>query len=438
MHLLPILPMLASALLLAACSAGEPIDPNLPAFSKTQLDSLRQALAAAPQDALPRFDASPLDRALEDGSENAIRRAALALSEQLAKAHLHGCTAAAERSEWYIKDSDDSAALRSKIDQALLDEAKFESFFAGLNPAPPEYAALRSAYNAETDPARRLTLARNMERWRWLPRELGPNHVLVNVPAFEVYLRRSGEAEQTWRAVVGKKATPTPQLAASITAVTFNPWWDVPVSIVREGGSFSPRRGYIRTKRGHVRQKPGPFNSLGQIKVEMANSHAIYLHDTPSKGLFGAASRAYSHGCVRVGDPLTLAATLLEGVRSRDDIDILVGNKPPKGEEQRISRAPPSPAPSEPPPIKTATVKLPAALPVYVAYFTAAPRADGTLAFPRDIYGRDEVIPDPASAAKSCDSSGITNINPPPPKPTPPKTTIAKADNAGTRRERRR
>ena len=416
MHLPPVLPMLASSLLLAACSPTTPVDPNLPAFSKLHIESLRKALAAASQDALPSFDATPLDRALEDGDENSIRRAALALSEQLAKAHLHGCTAAAERNEWYIKDTDDSAGLRGQIDAALLGENQFEAFFAGLKPAHPDYAALRNAFNSEADPARRLTLARNMERWRWLPRELGPDHVLVNVPAFEVYLRRGGALAESWRAVVGKKSTPTPQLAASITGVTFNPWWDVPVSIVKEGGSFSARRGYIRTKRGHIRQKPGRYNSLGQMKVEMANPHAIYLHDTPSKGLFGAATRAYSHGCVRVGDPLDLAATLLDGVRSRDDIDILVGNKPRKEAAQRISRPPPSPQPGdEPPPIKTVTVKLPAALPVYVAYFTAAPRADGTLAFPGDIYGRDGTIGDPASSAKACDSSGITSTAPPPP-----------------------
>ena len=90
MNLPPVLPLLASSLLLAACSSGAPIDPNLPAWSKLQIESLRKSLAAAPQDALPRFDSGPLDRALEDDDENAIRRAALVLSEQLAKAHLHG------------------------------------------------------------------------------------------------------------------------------------------------------------------------------------------------------------------------------------------------------------------------------------------------------------------------------------------------------------
>ena len=406
MRLQPLLAIWLTAPLLAACSSSAPVDPSLPAWSKLQIESLRKWVAAAPRDALLLLDSGALDRALDDGDENSIRRAALDLSEKLANAHLHGCAGDAERAEWYMKDDGDSANLRARLSEVLLHEGNLDSFFAGLKPAHPGYAALRAAYVAETDPARRLTIARNMERWRWMPQSLGPDHVLVNVPAFEVYLWRQGAQAQTWRAVVGKTATPTPQLAATIKAVTFNPWWDVPTSIVQAGGSFSARRGYIVTRGRHIRQKPGPGNALGQMKVEMPNPYAIYLHDTPSKGLFGAATRTFSHGCVRVGDALSLAATLLEGVRTRDDIDILLGIKKPKDEERRISKPPPAPAPSEPPPIKTTTVRLGAELPVYIAYFTAAPRPDGTLGFMRDIYGRDAFITDPAKPGKACEVGG--------------------------------
>ena len=419
MKLQPLLTIGITAPLLAACSPGTPIDPNLPAWSKLQIESLRKSLAAAPQDALPQFDASPLDQALDEGDENTIRRTALDLSEKLAKAHLHGCAASEEREEWFMKDDDDSADLQGKIKAALLGDGNLEAFFASLKPAHPDYAALRSAYLAETDPARRLTIARNMERWRWMPQVLGSDYVLANVPAYEVYLWRQGAQAKSWRAVVGKTVTPTPQLNATITAVTFNPWWDVPKSIVDAGGSFSARGGYIRTKGGHIRQKPGPRNSLGQMKVEMPNPHAIYLHDTPSKGLFGAERRAFSHGCVRIGDPLSLAETLLKGVRTRNDIDILLGIKQPKETERRISRS--QPQPSEPPPIKTTTVRLPANLPVYIAYFTAAPRADGSLAFPQDIYKRDALIADPAKPGKAC------AYGPLPPRPI--KSEAAKKDS---------
>ncbi len=247
-----------------------------------------------------------------------------------------------------------------------------------------------------------------------MPQALGADYVLVNVPAFEVYLWRGGAQAQTWTAVVGKIATPTPQLSATITGVTFNPWWDVPPSIAR-GGNFSAKGGYIVT-RGRVRQRPGPRNALGQMKVEMPNPYAIYLHDTPSKGLFGAAVRTFSHGCVRVADPLSLAAKLLEGVRSRDSIDVLLGNKDRDEARGRISKPPPSgplAQPSEPPPIKTTTVRLRADIPVYIAYFTAAPRPDGSLGFLPDIYGRDARIIDPAKRGKACSASVAVAAAPP-------------------------
>ena len=398
-------PLAAPMLLLAGCSNSASVDPSLPAWSKVQIEALRKSASSVAEDALPQFSTGQLDAALDSGDENAIRLRALELAEQLARAHLHGCAGPDERAEWFMKDDADSANLRGKLNDALLGGASLDSFFAGLRPTHPDYAALRQAYLAETDPARRLTLARNMERWRWMPQALGQDYVLVNVPAFEVYLTRQGALAQTWTAVVGKTATPTPQLNATITGVTFNPWWDVPPSI-SQGGHFSARGGYEVTKGGHVRQRPGPRNALGQMKVEMPNPYAIYMHDTPSKGLFGAAVRAFSHGCVRVADPLSLAAKLLEGVRTRSDIDRLLGTRDRDEARGRISR-PPEPEsllePSEPP-IKTTTVRLRADLPVYVAYFTAAPRPDGSLAFLPDIYGRDARIIDPAKPGKACSS----------------------------------
>ena len=395
----------APTLLLVGCSSSASVDPSLPAWSKVQIESLRKWASAAAEDALPQFSTSQLDAALDSGDENAIRLRALELAEQLATAHLRGCAGADERAEWFMKDDADSTNLHGKLVDALLGGASLDGFFAGLRPAQPGYAALREAFLSETDPARRLTIARNMERWRWMPQTLGQDYVLVNVPAFEVYRWHQGAEPQTWRAVVGKTATPTPQIAATITAVTFNPWWDVPPSISR-GGHFSARGGYVVTKGGHVRQRPGPRNALGQMKVEMPNPYAIYLHDTPSKGLFGAETRAFSHGCVRVSDPLSLAANLLEGVRSRSDIDVMFRNQSRDEAKALMSRPPSSAEPSEAPPIKTTTVRLRADLPVYIAYFTAAPRPDGSLGFLPDIYGRDSRIIDPAKPGKAC-SAGV-------------------------------
>ena len=335
------------------------------------------------------------------GTESIRRRAATALAERLATAHLRGCAAPGERNSWLIDDKPDSADLRTRLRQSLDSDDNLDRFFAALKPAHPQYAALQAAFAAETDPARRLTLARNLERWRWMPQSLGEDYVLANVPQFEVGLWRRGEQVQTWPAVVGKAATPTPTFASQIVSVTFNPWWEVPPSIVREGG-ISGRRGYVQTKSGRFRQPPGPRNALGMMKVEMPNSHAVYLHDTPSRGLFTAAFRAYSHGCVRVGDAIGFAATLLEGVRSRDQIDVLAGIKKP-GAEAKLSRTKALLAEvQEPEPVKTVNVPLPAKLPVYIAYFTAAARKDGTLSFAKDVYRRDEAIADPSDPERRC------------------------------------
>ncbi len=387
-------------LLLAACRAAAPVDPSLPAWSKIQLESLRRAVDGAAADALPRLDTSELDRALDDGDENAIRRTATALAGRLARAHLQGCAPPAERIDWHVDDSQDTASLAGRVQQAIASNEKLEGFFEGLNPAHPDYAALRAAYGAETDPARRSQLARNLERWRWMPRSLGNDYVLVNTAGFEVNLWRGGARAKTWPAVVGKTSTPTPAFNASITGVIFNPWWEVPPSIASEGG-FSDRRGYVRTN-GRIRQRPGPGNALGQMKLIMPNTYNIYLHDTPSKGYFTHVSRAYSHGCVRVGDALDFASTLLAGVRSRNQVNALVGlNRKPE-RISRLLRTADATDGKDSDPIKTTTVFLPASLPVYIAYFTVGRRGDGTLAFERDVYGRDNAIADPSNPNRPC------------------------------------
>ena len=112
---------------------------------------------------------------------------------------------------------------------------------------------------------------------------------------------------------------------------------------------------------------------LGQMKLVMPNSYNIYLHDTPARGLFTLGERAFSHGCIRVGDALGFAETLLDGARSRADIDRLVHSADGLG-------------------VRSSVVSLPQALPVYVTYFTADARADGSIAFHKDIYGRDAGI----------------------------------------------
>lgn len=375
--------------------------PLPPSWSRGQIASLRQWLAAAPDEALPRFEAKGLDDATGLWHGEAADREATELALKLARAHLRGCANPVERGGWRIPDDPDADALESKLREALANDANLDRFFESLRPGHPEYAALQAAYTAETDPNRRITIARNLERWRWMPRDLGADYVLVNVAAFEVGLWRQGERVKSWPVVVGKTSSPTPVFAATISHVVLNPWWEIPPSIVAEnGGRFSARKGYVRTASGHWRQRPGPGNSLGRMKLSMFNPYNVYLHDTPAQSLFSHPSRAYSHGCVRVSDALGFAATLLEGVMSRDQVDRVAGLSKPDRSAQRMALA--GAGAEEPEPLRTTNVALPKPLPVYIAYFTAGRRADGTLAIERDVYGRDMLIGDPSNPQRQC------------------------------------
>ena len=155
----------------------------------------------------------------------------------------------------------------------------------------------------------------NLDRWRWLPRDLGSKYVIVNVPAYTVALVENGQTLNRRRAVAGAIKTPTPSLSAVITGAIFNPWWEVPSSIAPE---VRGKKGYVAVKddQGKVirwRQPPGPSNALGRVKLVMGNPYAIYLHDTNAKNLFNRQARAFSHGCIRTEDAVGFAQTLLDG-----------------------------------------------------------------------------------------------------------------------------
>jgi murein L,D-transpeptidase YcbB/YkuD len=210
-----------------------------------------------------------------------------------------------------------------------------------------------------------------------MPLDLGTSFVLVNTARFELELWRKGERIGTWPVIVGKPQTPTPVFAATVTGIVFNPWWDIPTSIVKESvGALVRRSPALARKRGYVwgggryRQKPGPNNALGQMKLVMPNPYRVYLHDTPTKQLFTREVRAMSHGCIRVGDAIGFAAALAEGTRNRAEVDALVTAG------------------------KTVEIALGERLPVYIAYITAVPAADGSVTLLPDIYERDV----PASA----------------------------------------
>lgn len=238
----------------------------------------------------------------------------------------------------------------------------------------------------------------NLERARWLTHDLPPDFVAVNIAGAMVYLVRGGQVVFETRAVVGKTYTRTPLFRAEMRYLDLNPSWTVPPGIVgevlaevrrdpaylrRQGMRVLDRSGrpvelsiaslarYTAATFPYVfRQDPGPLNPLGRIKFVFPNPYNVYLHDTPAKSLFEREQRTFSHGCIRVQDPLRLAEQILgDPVRwSRDALEAAIAEG------------------------RTRTIPLPKPLPVMLLYWTASADLHGELHFYRDVYGRDAAV----------------------------------------------
>ena len=213
----------------------------------------------------------------------------------------------------------------------------------------------------------------NMERWRWLPRDLGREHVEVNIPDYTVRVYDGERLRYSSRVVVGKPDTPTPVFSNSMQFLIVNPYWSVPQSIIKKemmpklaaDPDYLRRLGYEVIRRNGVmtvRQPPGERNALGRIKFMFPNDHAVYLHDTPSRALFANEKRAFSHGCVRVDQPFKLAEIVLGPDWNEGRLRSLIG-----GPER--------------------TIHMPRALPIHIEYFTAGVDDGGRLQLRDDIYG---------------------------------------------------
>ena len=338
--------------------ADEGLDP-----ADYQPDALRSAMADGPGERLDQVAGEVFARLVAD-----LRDGRTPISARRA----------------YLMDDPDAALLPTPVlQERALASGDVAGVLASLAPAHPDYAALRSALAQTTDPARAALIRANMDRWRWLPRELGGINVLVNVPEFMVRLSINGQTANSYRAIVGRPgSSATPQLSEMVEGVIFNPTWTVPQSIVVGEGlgrrvlgnpAWARTMGYVASRSGGmttVVQQPGPRNALGLVKLDMPNPHAIFLHDTPSRGLFASANRALSHGCVRVERALDFAMTLS-----------LLGSGPGVEEAMEISRS------------GTYTrVPLTRQIPVYLVYFTLGLNDAGELTEFRDIYGRDPPV----------------------------------------------
>jgi murein L,D-transpeptidase YcbB/YkuD len=224
----------------------------------------------------------------------------------------------------------------------------------------------------------------NMERWRWMPHDLGKTYVLVNLTEYMVYVTHNGRQVWSTRIVDGKPETPTPIMSVDMKSITINPTWNIPdtiaakeyVPMLRQDPTILERMGltvtYNQNGTIHISQPPGPQNALGQLRFNLPNKFLVYQHDSNEKYLFSKPVRDTSHGCMRIENPVKYAEVLLSIARPRegyteDRIRGLFGNQ-----EREIG--------------------LPTYIPVHVTYQTAFVDKDGRLQTREDIYGRDRAL----------------------------------------------
>jgi murein L,D-transpeptidase YcbB/YkuD len=238
----------------------------------------------------------------------------------------------------------------------------------------------------------------NMERWRWLPRELGDRYLMVNIAGLELVAMEGMQPKFTMRVIVGTTERPTPVIMSSVHTVVFNPFWIVPDTIVFNDLLPNQQRNpaYLKSRGIHVyarhpygkeldpgkidwnkvntdnfpyvlRQDPGPTNPLGQVKFLFSNKFQVYLHDTPEHHKFDLPDRELSSGCIRVSDPVQLANYLLGGENNwtREHIETVIAS----GETREIP--------------------VPGTVPIYLLYWTVWVGEGGAVHFRRDIYAED-------------------------------------------------
>jgi len=221
-------------------------------------------------------------------------------------------------------------------------------------------------------------IAINLDRWRWLPRDLGERYVMVNIAGFALDVVESGKPVLSMRVVAGKPSTRTPMFTGTLTNIVLNPYWNVPPGILKNeiapklksDPGYAARENLEVLPDGKVRQRPGANNALGKIKFLFPNRFNVYLHDTPSQALFSRSVRTFSHGCIRVEKPLDLAEYLLrdDPAWTRAKIESVLGD----GRERWLA--------------------VPRPLPVHLVYWTAWVDDKGALQFRKDVYGRDRPL----------------------------------------------
>lgn len=237
----------------------------------------------------------------------------------------------------------------------------------------------------------------NLERWRWLPQEFPDRHLLVNIADYSLLAVDGGEVDLSMEVIVGRSYRQTPVFTETMKYLVFNPFWDVPRRLAVEDELPKLHRDPARMARAgfeaaltpnesmrpvdridwrvvtastpfRLRQRPGAANPLGRIKFMLPNEFAVYLHDTPSRGLFDRTERSFSSGCIRVADAMALAGWVLEHQHDQ---------WPASRIEDAVASG------------RTSTVVLDEPVPVYIVYFTAYVNGKNELVLLKDLYGRD-------------------------------------------------
>lgn len=365
---------------LPAPGAGPQVTPDTATqaptiqWSRSQAGELVRALKASAADGLdPKdYDIAGVEAAMASEGQ-ALDAAASAAALELARDHLFGAVDDKAQFYWYIeRNGAEGAALPGALAEAVAGGRTGE-WLQSLLPQNRHYRAMKASLASTKDAATRTRLRANMERWRWMPRQLGTDYVYVNVPTYQLWVVEGGKIGKVHDVIVGAKKTPTPQLYVPATDIVANPSWYIPQSIIKEEG-IRPGNKKYEVKQGAdgmiiARQKPGPNNSLGRIKIDMKNPYAIYLHDTPAKSLFAQKERALSHGCIRVAYVGQLAARLA----GPEQVPIL---------NEALSK-----------PSETKVIPLQKQWPVWLVYFTAdEDAATGKLRTLGDPYGRDAAV----------------------------------------------
>ncbi|MEM6858072.1 MAG: L,D-transpeptidase family protein [Pseudomonadota bacterium] len=367
----------------------EPAGPPVQPWSISAVETLIAYIEGIGAEGLDPvdYDLQALQTSLQSGPSAELDALASKNFEWLVEDIRDGRTPMEARKQWFVVDPDRDLYRTDTLLAEATNTGDVAAVLDRLHPVHADYLALREelAITPLEEEAKRKLIRANMDRWRWLARDLGTIHLITNVPEFQLRLR-AGAKTFTYKTIVGKPGrTATPQLAENVSGVVFNPTWTVPQSIVVGEGLgrkvldnpvWAKQNGYKATEGANgwitVVQQPGPGNSLGRMKLEMPNRHAIFFHDTPTRWMFTKDMRALSHGCIRTEKALQVAMTVAilgKGASKEEVIDIATSGKYTKvmlPEEKKI--------------------------PAYITYFTMGTNTDGELTTFKDIYDRDAPV----------------------------------------------